>query len=246
MNEKFPACWFYWKDWLDFKVMRMSDAAQGVYMRLLAHIWTGTPTQYNICDNENALARALGLPLPTWRRYREEIQWDGDPLLVEEGGFLISKRLRKEVEKLLARRASGEKGGKARRASGEKDSGAKVEDDAKIFVPSAPVLNLTDKLLQNIRGGVTRKLPFLTNKAKTDRWRDKTARAIDALMRIDEVSFDDANAVLDFIRADKPRGTWNGWQAVILSGDNLRDKWSKIVAQMAGARGNEAEWPKDF
>lgn len=224
MKEKFPACWFYWRDWLDYKVQRMSDAAQGVYMRLLAHIWTGTATQCSIEDNDNALARALGLTIGTWMRRRAEIQWAGDPLLIEEGGMLISKRLRKEVEKLKSRQKSGG------------DSAAKRVSDK-------DVLACVDILLENIKGCVEKKLPFLEGK-KLENWRRKSALAIVRLHKLDGVSFDDIRAALKFIKEDKQRGKWNGWQAVILSGDKLREHWPKIIIQMERGNGEEkVEWP---
>ncbi len=73
---KAPAVQFYFKDWLDHKVQRMSDAAQGVYMRLLAHIWTGTANQYRIKDDNKTLSKTLGLSARMWLKYRREIQAD--------------------------------------------------------------------------------------------------------------------------------------------------------------------------
>jgi hypothetical protein len=34
-----PAFQFYPKDWLDFRVQRMSLAAQGAYMKILCFMW---------------------------------------------------------------------------------------------------------------------------------------------------------------------------------------------------------------
>lgn len=231
-KEKFPACWFYWKDWLDYKVQRMSDAAQGVYMRLLAYIWTGTATQYSIQDDDRGLSQALGISMRVWRLRRAEIQWSGDPLLVEENGMLISKRLRKEITKLKARRDSGKESALARRK--DKKPVAQITDK--------DVLTCVGILLKNIKACVDRRLPFTKEGPKLERWKQKSARAIDKLHRLDGVSFAEIREVLEYIRRSEPDGRWTGWQAVILSGDNLREKWDKIAAQMPGS-GSSVRWP---
>jgi len=246
MKDKFPACWFYWKDWLDFKVQRMTDAAQGIYMRLLAYIWTGTATQHSIADDNKALARALGLPIHAWLKRRAEIQWPGDPLLIEENGLLISKRLRREVEKLRARQTSGCTSADKReeQAAAKQDVKEPEVDAAKI---SPEIWRRVDCLQSNIAACIDKHLPFMEQDSKRSKWRTKTARAIDKLHRLDNVSFEDIDAAMLFIRNDKPRGTWGGWQAVILSGDNLRQHWDTIVVQMRrGETVNAASAPDDW
>lgn len=99
-----PAFQFYPKDYLEFKVLRMSDAAQGIYMRLLCHIWIGTETQYSIPNNDKTLAKILSISFSKWIRNKKEIQQILDPLFIEEGGMLVSKRLREEAEKQAHRR----------------------------------------------------------------------------------------------------------------------------------------------
>lgn len=99
MTPKAPSFQFYPKDWLEFKVLRMSDAAQGVYIRLLCHIWIGTPTQYSIPNDDKLLARVLNLSSKKWIKMKKEIQTSGDPCFIEKDGFLISKRLKEEREK---------------------------------------------------------------------------------------------------------------------------------------------------
>ena len=99
MANKAPAFQFYAKDWLDMRVMRMSYEAQGVYMRLLAHMWADSDTQFSIEDDHKALSRMLGLSVKKFEKIFAEIQWPHDPIFILEDGFLISKRLRKEKEK---------------------------------------------------------------------------------------------------------------------------------------------------
>ena len=99
MSSKSPAFQFYPRDWLDMRVMRMSYEAQGVYMRLLCHIWNDTETQYSIRNEPAMLARILGLPKKKFFKIFSEIQWPGDPIFQEKDGFLVSKRLREEKVK---------------------------------------------------------------------------------------------------------------------------------------------------
>jgi len=99
MANKAPAFQFYAKDWLDMRVMRMSYEAQGVYARLLAHMWADSPNQCSIENNPKMLSRLLGLSAKKFQKIIAEIQWPNDPIFLEEDGFFISKRLRKEKEK---------------------------------------------------------------------------------------------------------------------------------------------------
>jgi uncharacterized protein YdaU (DUF1376 family) len=99
MANKAPAFQFYAKDWLDMRVMRMSYEAQGVYMRILAHMWADSDTQFSIENDPKALSRMLGLSVKKFQKIFAEIQWPNDHIFIEEDGFLISKRLRKEKEK---------------------------------------------------------------------------------------------------------------------------------------------------
>src|SRR5947209_8650075 len=94
-----PAFQFYPRDWLDFKVQRMPYEAQGIYFKLLCFMWNDSPDQCSLPDDDVALARALGLSLPVWKKNRGVIQQAGDPLLLESQGRFISERLRREVEK---------------------------------------------------------------------------------------------------------------------------------------------------
>lgn len=94
-----PAFQFYPKDWLDFRVQRMSLAAQGAYVKLLCFMWKDSQDQCSIIDNDRAIATAIGVPCEIWKDLREEIQFPGDPILKEDGQFLRSERLQREAEK---------------------------------------------------------------------------------------------------------------------------------------------------
>ena len=96
MSDRPPAFQFYAKDWLDWKVLRMSDAAQGVYIRLLAHMWKDSKDQCSLPDDDKQIAAVLGKRKGTWQKLRAELMPNDDPLFHREGGRLISHRLRKE------------------------------------------------------------------------------------------------------------------------------------------------------
>lgn len=94
-----PAFQFYPKDWLDFRVQRMSLAAQGAYMKILCFMWKDSQDQCSIIDDDRAIATAIGVPCEIWKDLREEIQFPGDPILQKEGRYMRSGRLKREAEK---------------------------------------------------------------------------------------------------------------------------------------------------
>jgi hypothetical protein len=94
-----PAFQFYPKDWLDFRVQRMSLAAQGAYLKLLCFMWADSADQYSIIDNNELLARAIGTTVEQWLQLRKEIQCESDPILGEKNGYLVSLRLKHEATK---------------------------------------------------------------------------------------------------------------------------------------------------
>ena len=93
--NKSPAFQFYPKDWSDRKVLRMDYFAQGVYWRLLCHMWTDSKNQCSITSNSNELAKVLALNLKRFESVIKQIQWENDPLFVEKDGQYISKRLQR-------------------------------------------------------------------------------------------------------------------------------------------------------
>lgn len=94
-----PAFQFFPKDWLDFKVQRMSLAAQGAYIKLLCFMWKDSRDQFSILDNNDLLARAIGTTVEQWLELRLQIQQDGEPILEEKDGRLVSARLKEEATK---------------------------------------------------------------------------------------------------------------------------------------------------
>jgi len=106
-----PAFQFFPKDWLDFKVQRMSLAAQGAYMKLLCFMWKDSKNQFSIIDNNDLLARAIGTTVEQWLELRQEIQQSCEPILEEKDGRLLSARLKEEVTKQRKyRKRQSEKG----------------------------------------------------------------------------------------------------------------------------------------
>jgi uncharacterized protein YdaU (DUF1376 family) len=109
-----PAFQFYAKDWLDFRVQRMSLAAQGAYLKLLCFMWNDSKDQCSIIDCNELLARAIGITSEQWLELRKEIQWASDPILEEKNGVLISRRLNHEAaNQRKHRKMQSEKGRKS-------------------------------------------------------------------------------------------------------------------------------------
>jgi len=105
-SERPPAFQFYPKDWLDWKVLRMSDSAQGIYIRLLAHMWKDSPDLCSLPNDDTEIAKVLGKTEKKWMKLRAELQQENDPIFQIEEGRLISVRLRGERDKLYRLRSS--------------------------------------------------------------------------------------------------------------------------------------------
>ncbi len=110
--NKAPAFQFFARDWLDFRVQRMSFAAQGAYIKLLCFMWMDSQDQCSIIDNNDFLARAMGTTVEEWLRFRTEIQCEADPILEEKNGLLVSARLRHEAAGQRKRRKAQSENGK--------------------------------------------------------------------------------------------------------------------------------------
>lgn len=106
-----PAFQFYPKDWLDFRVQRMSLAAQGAYLKILCFMWADSHDQCSILDDNGLLSRGLGTTVEQWLELRKEIQCESDPIFEQKSGYLVSARLRHEAAKQRKyRKAQSEKG----------------------------------------------------------------------------------------------------------------------------------------
>lgn len=114
MPNRAPAFQFFAADWFDIRVMRMNFFSQGVYIRILAHMWKDSKDQCSISSNLNEMEHVLSLSTDEVTRVFGEIQWPGDPILVEKEGRFISRRLqrtkRQMVENRRAKAAAGKKG----------------------------------------------------------------------------------------------------------------------------------------
>jgi|CXWL01.1.fsa_nt_gi uncharacterized protein YdaU (DUF1376 family) len=106
-----PAFQFYPKDWLDFRVQRMSLAAQGAYLKLLCFMWADSKDQCSIQDDNSLLSRGLGTAVEQWLELRKEIQCESDPIFEQKSGCLVSARLKHESAKQRKyRKSQSEKG----------------------------------------------------------------------------------------------------------------------------------------
>ena len=112
--NKAPAFQFYPKDWLDFRVQRMSLGAQGAYMKILCFMWADSKDQCSILDDNTLLARALGTTVEQWLEFRGEILREGDPIFDAKDGKLYSARLAHEASgQRKYRKLQSEKGKKS-------------------------------------------------------------------------------------------------------------------------------------
>ena len=94
-----PAFQFYAKDWLAFPVQRMSLAAQGAYLKCLCFTWASSADQCSLVDDDDFIARAIGIPVEHWRELRAEIQHDFAPMFQAKEGRLVSPWLKQEAAK---------------------------------------------------------------------------------------------------------------------------------------------------
>lgn len=111
--DKAPAFQFYPSDWLDVKVLRMSLAAQGAYIRWLCHMWRDSSDQCSIESSTSVLSRLIGVSEAECSSILREIQWPNDPVFEEKDGRFVSKRLQRiKKEQDAFRRAKSEAGKK--------------------------------------------------------------------------------------------------------------------------------------
>lgn len=149
-TQRSPAFQFYPKDWRDVKVRRMSLAAQGAYISIIADMWCDSKDQCSVLDNNAFLAKALGVEISTWQELRREIQEPSEPLLQERDGRLYCKRLAETLVKQQVHREEqarrGQRGGDAKAANRAAAMEAATKGDAALLpsggrneiVPFAP------------------------------------------------------------------------------------------------------------
>jgi len=102
----------------DKKVMRMTFEAQGVYMRLLCHMWEDSENQCSIENDPEMLRGILKLSRKKFEKIFQQLQWNGNKIFDEVDGKLISRRLEKEklkCEKLSEKRSEAGKTGNEKR-----------------------------------------------------------------------------------------------------------------------------------
>ncbi len=100
--NKAPAFQFYPRDYLEKRVLRMDLEAQGAYMQILCYMWLDSDDQCSIENDLKVISRLLGITPTKARKLLGQIQWPGDPILLEEGDRLVSKRLRKVRQEQIA------------------------------------------------------------------------------------------------------------------------------------------------
>lgn len=110
--NKSPAFQFYPGDWFDYKVLRMGYFSQGVYWRMLCHMWKDSKDQCSISSDPRELMKILSLNPKRFKVVISEIQWKSDPMLLEKNGRYISKRLQKVKRQQVKRKKQATNAGK--------------------------------------------------------------------------------------------------------------------------------------
>jgi len=210
----------------------MSDAAQGVYIRLLCYMWNDSRDQHSIENNDKIIAKLLGISLRKWKKYRAEIQWKDDPILIENDGFLYSKRLQKEKEKQLIKSEKAKKSAEKRwmRPQSERidqasnshnfqqcTSSSTSSSNIKPFVEGSTELRLATLLFTKIQN---RKSDF--KKPNLQQW----AKHIDLMIRIDARIPENIKNVILWCQQDE------FWQNNILSTAKLRKQFDQLDLKM--------------
>lgn len=87
---------FYVRDWLgSAKVAAMTYEQQGIYLRLLCLMWKEATPEHGprLPKDNRALADALGLNVPEWRRHRRLFVGSPRAAFYTQGGFLRHDKL---------------------------------------------------------------------------------------------------------------------------------------------------------
>lgn len=248
-----PAFQFYPKDWLDFKVQRMSLSAQGAYVKILCYMWSDSSDQCSILDDDELIARALSTTVEQWLELREEIQRKNDPIFQIKDGFLISKRLKQESTKQRKyRKTQSDKGKKSAQQrfnrgsttvqpkgnSLSSSSSSKEKDKNKSSAKPSPgreALALAVTLREAIQHRDPNAKAVIQD--RTELW----ARDIDKLIRIDKRTPNQIEAVIWWAQTKS-----DFWGPNILSGKKLREKFDQLIGQMDRNGGQRARAPDTY
>jgi len=163
---KAPAFQFYTKDWLsDAKVKRLDYFTKGVYIELLAIMWT--EGRDSLLDDDDAIASLLHLTRKKWAQVRAKLQQPFS-IFLEVDGRLVSKRLREERRKQRKLRKIRQSAASARwqsksnanakqlvcLASASSSASAKKKKDPPISTQRVDDIQRAISILQNLpRGG---------------------------------------------------------------------------------------------
>lgn len=97
----------------DFRFIRMSLAAQAIYVRLLNRMWMeGKGCTLPI--KPKTFQKLFGVRPHMWTKLWRELMPDDDPIFVETDGFIHSPRLKKEYEKQLSKSKKAQAAAKRR------------------------------------------------------------------------------------------------------------------------------------
>ena len=222
------------RDWLtDGKVRALSPSMRGWWMDLIAWTWFKGEDRHKVPKDLTRVAEYLHVTVKKVGDIIAALQ-NGryGPLMEEHEDHYVIKRLRREKKKLDV------KSDKARQSAHQRWKTLPQE-----------VHKLTEMLFVSAKENTPRESPFLNDDKKIEKWKAKTALAIDKLHRLDKVSYGLIAKVIEWIRYDKPQANgWTGWGSVIQSGDKLREKFPTLINRMKTARvinGEEKiQWPE--
>lgn len=106
----FPVMPLYVRDW-SFDVAHLSLEERGAYITLLTAMWGRGG---RLAHDEHALSILLSIDQAYANKLLRALTNAAEPLLVVEGGYLVQKRLRRELEEMAQRRTRASKGARAR------------------------------------------------------------------------------------------------------------------------------------
>ena len=98
MKNKTPAYLFYASDFSS-STTGLSLAATGALVKLHAWLWAQAKDQCSIADDDQMIARILGVSVDEWKVIRAELQHSEHPQFEEREGRLVASHLREQAEK---------------------------------------------------------------------------------------------------------------------------------------------------
>jgi len=242
--NKPPAFQFYPKDWFDYKVMRMSYEAQGVYIRILSHMWKDSEDMCSFPKNVKSVCKILGISTRKWTKIYNELQKHHDPIFIENEHRFISKRLQGEAIKLMQYRELASRGGKksavkrwGKKGKGTYKGGYKGTGKGRVTLQSSSSSSTSSSnnnilkeyiILSKLLGElILKRSPndFHVKKAQKNGW-IKWAENIRLMVEEDGCSLEEIEKVIKWCQED------SFWKTNVRSTAKLRLQFGQLVDKM--------------